>query len=234
MKSMNFAKRVCEVKDENLNDFIQTCLIESEAESFGSRYLLNHPFFELQELPILWFKRPFVDKVIRSPQSHSLLELLYYWRLNGGDFEKICAISGNMSSTILSFPMVLTPNTDIETIVSSQNRNICYSDDPYVIPLEKLSETLNALHMNVENAKILRKKYQDEWKIEIRWTSTNISRIIKNGNLQRKLKLLEKESDFEYQYYRNVLFSKLLDKYPHSLEAISKEARRDIPPVQSI
>jgi TBC domain-containing protein kinase-like protein len=46
-----------------------------------------------------------------------------------------------------------------------------------------------------------------------------------------KLPLAIKENDVEYQFHRTILFSRLLEGYPHSRERIISEATIDICPL---
>ena len=47
-----------------------------------------------------------------------------------------------------------------------------------------------------------------------------------------KLPLAIKENDVEYQFHRVVMYSRLLESYPHSQALIQKEASTDISPLR--
>lgn len=49
-------------------------------------------------------------------------------------------------------------------------------------------------------------------------------------NAASQLPLIIRERDTEYQFYRLVLFDRLLQAYPLTQEAIIEEAHKDIPP----
>lgn len=49
-------------------------------------------------------------------------------------------------------------------------------------------------------------------------------------NAASQLPLIIRERDTEYQFYRLILFDRLLQAYPLTQEAIIEEAHKDIPP----
>jgi TBC domain-containing protein kinase-like protein len=217
-----------------LRDFILDCLNPDHKNRPQIQGLLLHPFLEDVVFPELWKKSPFIapkqDLSLETfmPTHGQLLEL---WKLLGNDLEKECKSSSNKPA-IFTIPTVVKTSDEVQQLVSQLQGRPPFDDQLKQINLEPVFDRIHLIKTDSKMFDSILATYNDEWKRQIEWKLENIEAIWENYALKpSQLYAVEKERDFNYQFARWYQFAELLQRFPHSLALIRKEASVDIPPI---
>ncbi|XP_065188114.1 TBC domain-containing protein kinase-like protein isoform X1 [Sycon ciliatum] len=141
-------------------------------------------------------------------------EVLYWWRLAGGDLDQELRKCG----LIRSQPPVtgLPSGVLVDGVTFGQAQGSVYRFDDTVVPLPLISLRERVKQLGPECFYPL---------LEKEGTSEG-----QPTEAQAQLPLAIRERDLDYQIQRLVYFQRLLEGYPYSRDRLSKAAQHDIPP----
>ncbi|XP_028047204.1 TBC domain-containing protein kinase-like protein isoform X2 [Monomorium pharaonis] len=199
--------------------------LPKELKEFVDSCLQIHPTKrktpeELLELPI------FADHLMRNVQEkeenlyknvivRKMDELYYLWQLAGGDI----TVDLKKQSLIRSRPPILT----IPNLVILLGHMFGQRDTASLLDVRVVKVPMETLRQRLAHIPYI---------ANYPWL-TNQMRVQAQEDLMNaasQLPLIIRERDTEYQFYRLVLFDRLLQAYPLTQEAIIEEAHKDIPP----
>ncbi|XP_020294246.1 TBC domain-containing protein kinase-like protein [Pseudomyrmex gracilis] len=197
---------------KELKEFVDSCLQIHPAKRKTPEQLLKLPIFAE------YLKRNAQDKeanLYKNVIVRKMDELYYLWQLAGGDI----TIDLKKQGLIRSRPPILSiPNLVILLGQMFGQRDTASLLDVRVVkvPLETLRQRLAHIPF-IANYPWL----TNQMRVQAQEDLTNTA---------SQLPLIIRERDTEYQFYRLVLFDRLLQAYPLTQEAIIDEAHKDIPP----
>ncbi|XP_071848772.1 TBC domain-containing protein kinase-like protein [Apostichopus japonicus] len=153
--------------------------------------------------------------------ERSLKEVYYLWGLAGGDLENELRKHGFLqrSPPICSLPNLVTEYGDILGL--ERDRSSLYDDTVITLSLDQLRKRLE--HIPPE----------DYYPLIEGEEMQQMSQSQSSNDLKElsQLPLVIREKDIDYQLHRIVLFDRLLKGYPHTIQRIKVETRRDMPPL---
>ncbi|KAL7287733.1 hypothetical protein TKK_0018118 [Trichogramma kaykai] len=197
---------------EDVRAFVNDCLQIYPSQRKTPETLLELPIF--QE----FLKKDDQDRensLYENVIQRKMDELYYLWQLAGGDM----TIELKRQGLIRSRPPILTiPNLVILLGQMFGRRDIAGLLDLRVVKvsLELLSQRLSHIPYVANYPRLSNHTYAQEPN-DLTDTASQLPLIIR-------------ERDTEYQFYRIVLFNRLLQIYPITKDAIKREAHKDIPP----
>ncbi|XP_034942372.1 TBC domain-containing protein kinase-like protein [Chelonus insularis] len=197
---------------DEIKEFIDACLKIKPSERYTSDQLLNLPLFQehLKQDEINRNEDMYKNIIVRKMD-----EYYYLWQLAGGDM----TIELKKQGLIRSRPPILSiPNLVILLGQMFGRRDAARLLDLRVIkvPLDTLKQRLAHIPYVANCPRLTNKmhvKAQDDL-----------------TEMAAQLPLIIRERDTEYQFYRVILFDRLLQTYPITRKAIIREAHKDIPP----
>ncbi|KAG8040190.1 hypothetical protein G9C98_000760 [Cotesia typhae] len=195
---------------QELKEFVAKALEVDPSKRLSAMELLDLPIFNEFRSGEFKDQDEFLDVVTRKMD-----DLYYLWQLAGGDMTGELKKQGLIRSRP---PILSIPNLIILLGQMFGRRDTAGLLDLRVIkvPLETLKQRLSHVPYIANSPKLSTEAdfyFQDEL-----------------TNATTKLPLIIRERDTEYQFYRLVLFERLLQAYPVSRSAILREAHKDIPP----
>ncbi|XP_055913652.1 TBC domain-containing protein kinase-like protein [Eupeodes corollae] len=158
---------------------------------------------------------------VKIPEKPKLLllrcpldQIYYLWQLAGGDVQSELKSEGLIRSEapILGLPRVVCLSGAIVGPQRSQSHLM--EDRVVILKLNNLIERLKGIPAMAYYPLIHSPKF-----------------VFNYGSGMEQLPLIIRERDTEYQFYRVMLFSRLLKGYPFTADLIEKEAAVDIPPL---
>lgn len=205
----------CFEKYDNLNsdvrELIERCLSTSISSRPMPNDIINNKLFQ-ENIETYAYKAPPKPEqlLLRCP----LKQVYYLWQLAGGDVQTELKKEGLIRSEapILSMPKIVCLNGKIGGSKRSQSH---LADNRIVIlRLNNLVERLRKVPSMAYFPLIHSPKF-----------------AVHYGAGMEQLPLVIRERDTEYQFYRVMLFSRMLKGYPFTRDMIIKEAQIDIPPL---
>jgi TBC domain-containing protein kinase-like protein len=250
LMEMEKHKTAVEPMPSELGSFLEACLSPLPSQRPSPADLLSHPFItdmantqtkkngltfsflpspfkQLRRCQGLDFDLPTHTHNTHTPhQQHiitddhlaerRLCEVYYLWSLAGGDVETELRKRGLISSTppICSLPCLVT--TDREGYGTGNNRVSLYDNTVLPLSLDQLQKRLEG--MSTADYYPLIESSDEMEPLHERHESSSLPLAIK-------------EKDIEYQFHRMVMFTRLLESYPHSQPRIVMEAVVDVCPL---
>lgn len=201
--------------DADLKSLLESCLsISSQNRSSADDILKSALFDRFDEA--IQFNLIEKSVVEMSPIERLELRQVYYlWQLTGGDVQAELKKEGLIRSEapILTIPrLVLLQNVKSHPVHKSQSSLF---DHRIVI--------LNTNNLNDRLSLIPKRAF---------YPLLHCPRLPNNFGIEmQSLPLVIRERNIEYQFYRIVLFSRLLKAYPFTRDMIVEQAMIDIPPL---
>ncbi|XP_057318808.1 TBC domain-containing protein kinase-like protein [Microplitis mediator] len=195
---------------QDLRQFVEAALEVNPSKRLGAKELLNLPLFKDLRSGDAADDDEFIDVVTRKMDDY-----YYLWQLAGGDM----TVELKKQGLIRSRPPILSiPNLIILLGQMFGRRDTAGLLDLRVVkvPLDTLKQRLYHVPYIANCPKLMT---EADLKLQDELTSST-----------SKLPLIIRERDTEYQFYRLVLYERLLQGYPVTRTAILREAHKDIPP----
>lgn len=208
----NNCYHVYEALPVKVKEFIDCCLQIHPSKRKTPEELLQLPIF--QEFFFETQKKK-EESIYKNVIVRKMDELYYLWQLAGGDI----TIELKKQGLIRSRPPILSiPNLVILLGQMFGRRDTAGLLDLRVVkvPLDTLRQRLSHIPY-IENYPWLSSRMRLEEQQDTRDAACQLPLIIR-------------ERDTEYQFYRIVLYDRLLQVYPITEKAIIEEAHKDIPP----
>lgn len=198
---------------DNIKELIDNCLQIKPSKRKTAEELLNLSIFqELRDNDRQKNEESNNKKII----SRKMDELYYLWHLAGGDM----TVELKKQGLIRSRPPILSiPNLVILLGQMFGRRDTAGLLDLRVVKvqLDTLKSRLSHIPYIANCPRLTNQMYAKE---QDYLTENSV-----------ELPLIIRERDTEYQFYRIVLFNRLLQIYPITRQAIIREAHKDIPPL---
>ncbi|XP_023288549.1 TBC domain-containing protein kinase-like protein [Orussus abietinus] len=197
---------------QDIKDFVNACLQIHPSKRSTVDELLQLPLFEnflkkdAKEKEANLYKHVIVRKMD---------ELYYLWQLAGGDI----TIELKKQGLIRSRPPILS----IPNLVILLGQMFGRRDTAGLLDLRVVKVSLDTLKQRLSHIPYIANYPRLTNQMEVH-PQDDIN------NAASKLPLIIRERDTEYQFYRIVLYDRLLQVYPISRKAIIREAHKDIPP----
>ncbi|XP_011298029.1 TBC domain-containing protein kinase-like protein [Fopius arisanus] len=210
--------RECDRYDEfkqlpqDVRDFVDSCLQVRSSQRKSARELLKLQLFDSFTLRDV---KNLEEGIYKNIIVRNMEELYYLWQLAGGDM----TVELKKNGLIRSRPPILSiPNLIILLGQMFGRRDTACLLDLRVIkvPLDILRQRLSHIPY-IANCPRLTSQMHVKAQDDLTETSSQLPLVIR-------------ERDTEYQFYRIVLFDRLLKIYPITRTAIIREAHKDIPP----
>lgn len=201
--------------DEELKSLLISCLSFSSRDRPTSEEVLRHSIFQTNRNTFAYkiHKKAIIEML--PLERLDIQQIFYLWQLAGGDVYSELKKEGLIRSEapILTIPrLVMLQSGKSVPIYKSQSSLF---DQRFVL--------LNMKNLSERLAKIPKRAF---------YPLLHCPRLPYDfGTDMRTLPLLIRERNIEYQFYRIVLFARLLKGYPYTREMIIEEARIDIPPL---
>lgn len=197
--------------DKDLRVLVEKCLSVAVQNRPLPDELVNDNVFKsnLELCTVKSLEKPKL-LLLRCP----LDQIYYLWQLAGGDVQSELKSEGLIRSEapILAIPRVVCLNGAI--IGPKRSQSYLMDDRVVVLKLNNLIERLKGIPTLAYYPLIHSPKF-----------------VFNYGCGMEQLPLIIRERDTEYQFYRVMLFSRLLKGYPFTGDLIEKEAAIDIPPL---
>ncbi|XP_068987883.1 TBC domain-containing protein kinase-like protein isoform X2 [Bombus flavifrons] len=197
---------------DKVKDFVDCCLQIHPLERKVPEELLKLPIFE--EF-LLQNEKEKEKNLYKNVIVRKMDELYYLWQLAGGDI----TVELKKQGFIRSRPPILS----IPNLVILLGQMFGRRDTAGLLDLRVVKVPLDTLHQRLSHIPYI---------ANYPWL-TNQMRVQSQEDLidaASQLPLIIRERDTEYQFYRIVLYDRLLQVYPITREAIIEEAHKDIPP----
>ncbi|XP_043516498.1 TBC domain-containing protein kinase-like protein isoform X2 [Frieseomelitta varia] len=197
---------------DKVKEFVDCCLQIHPLKRKIPEELLKLPIFEkflLQNEKEIE-KNLYMNVIVRKMD-----ELYYLWQLAGGDI----TVELKKQGLIRSRPPILS----IPNLVILLGQMFGRRDTAGLFDLRVVKIPLDTLHQRLSHIPYI---------ANYPWL-TDQMRVQSQEELidaASQLPLIIRERDTEYQFYRIVLYDRLLQVYPITREAIIEEAHKDIPP----
>ncbi|XP_043483244.1 TBC domain-containing protein kinase-like protein isoform X1 [Leptopilina heterotoma] len=200
---------------ENVKEFIDNCLQIRPSQRKIPEELLQLPLFE----SLVKLDKNVEDSDENNSQdkiiTRKMEELYYLWQLAGGDI----TVELKKQGLIRSRPPILS----IPNLVILLGHMFGRRDTAGLLDLRVVKVPLDTLRQRLSHIQFI----------------ANYPRLTNQMHVQAQddltdsasqLPLIIRERDTEYQFYRLVLYDRLLQIYPITRNAIIREAHKDIPP----
>ncbi|XP_063979758.1 TBC domain-containing protein kinase-like protein isoform X2 [Diachasmimorpha longicaudata] len=197
---------------EDVRDFVDYCLQIHPSRRKSPKELLKLPLFGRFTQND---RKKHEESVYKNIIVRNMEELYYLWRLAGGDM----TVELKKNGLIRSRPPILSiPNLIILLgQIFGRRDTACLLDLRVIkVPLDTLRQRLSHIPY-IANCPRLTSEMHVKAQDDLTETSSQLPLVIR-------------ERDTEYQFYRIVLFDRLLKIYPITRIAIIREAHKDIPP----
>ncbi|XP_050428311.1 TBC domain-containing protein kinase-like protein [Adelges cooleyi] len=191
-----------------LKDFLSKCICIDVTKRMRPKELCTHQVFSLFGSSKILKNKCYSCK--HPLRKMDLAQIYYLWKLAGGDVEWALKKKGLMrnESSVLLLPRLITLEGTFYGIARNQS---CLMDLQVVeLSLDLLANRLQ--HLQITDYDPLLEESKER------------------SDVTNKLPLVIREKDTEYQFHRVVLFDRLLSAYPHELDRLLTEAKKDIPP----
>ncbi|KAL2739539.1 TBC domain-containing protein kinase-like protein [Vespula maculifrons] len=213
---------IYEELSSEIKEFVDSCLQVHSSKRKTPEELLQLPLFidllmqNEQEKEESQYKNVIVRK---------MNELYYLWQLAGGDITVELKKQGLIRSRppILSIPKNTTKCMFTYSLVILLGQIFGRRDTAGLLDLRVVKVPLDTLHQRLSHI---------PYTANYPWLTPEM-RVHAQEDLTSaasQLPLVIRERDTEYQFYRLVLYDRLLQIFPLTREAIIKEAHKDIPP----
>ncbi|XP_046747727.1 TBC domain-containing protein kinase-like protein [Diprion similis] len=197
----------------DVKDFIDSCLQIYPSKRKTPEELIQHTLFEE------FLKKDLISKeqkIYNSVTARKMDELYYLWQLTGGDITMELKKQGLIRSRP---PILSVPNLVVLLGQIFGRRDMAGLLDLRVVkvPLDTLRQRLCHIPFTANYPRLM--------------NGTHIQAQDDLTLAASQLPLIIRERDTEYQFYRIVLYERLLQGYPITRDAIIREAHKDIPPL---
>lgn len=197
---------------DKVQEFVDCCLQIHPLKRKIPEELLKLPIFEKF---LLQNEKEIEKNLYRNIIVRKMDELYYLWQLAGGDI----TVELKKQGLIRSRPPILS----IPNLVILLGQMFGRRDTAGLFDLRVVKIPLDTLHQRLSHIPYI---------ANYPWL-TDQMRVQSQEELidaASQLPLIIRERDTEYQFYRIVLYDRLLQVYPITREAIIEEAHKDIPP----
>nr|XP_031836748.1 TBC domain-containing protein kinase-like protein isoform X2 [Nomia melanderi]XP_031836749.1 TBC domain-containing protein kinase-like protein isoform X2 [Nomia melanderi] len=207
----NYYNSYMELPDK-VKEFVDCCLQIHPSKRKIPEELLKLPIFK--EL-LLKSKKEEQENLYKNVIVRKMDELYYLWQLAGGDI----TVELKKQGLIRSRPPILS----IPNLVILLGQMFGHRDTAGLLDLRVIKVPLDTLRQRLSHIPYI---------ANYPWL-TNEMHVQSQEDLidaASQLPLIIRERDTEYQFYRIILYNRLLQVYPITREAIIEEAHKDIPP----
>ncbi|KOX67936.1 TBC domain-containing protein kinase-like protein [Melipona quadrifasciata] len=197
---------------DKVKEFVDCCLQIHPLKRKIPEELLKLPIFEKF---LLQNEKEIEKNLYRNIIVRKMDELYYLWQLAGGDI----TVELKKQGLIRSRPPILS----IPNLVILLGQMFGRRDTAGLFDLRVVKIPLDTLHQRLSHIPYI---------ANYPWL-TDQMRVQSQEELidaASQLPLIIRERDTEYQFYRIVLYDRLLQVYPITRKAIIEEAHKDIPP----
>ena len=200
--------------DNEMKSLLEACLSIHSKDRPTAEEILKKGFWEKFE-ELLQFKTTEKSIIELSPIERLELRQVYYlWQLTGGDVQAELKKEGLIRSEapILTIPRLVLLNGKSTPVHKSQST--LFDHRIVILNTNNLSERL---------LRVPKRAF---------YPLLHCPRLPYNfGTEMQSLPLVIRERNIEYQFYRIVLFERLLKAFPFTQEFIVEQAKIDIPPL---
>lgn len=212
LDSFNFYEEM----QSDLKDFIQCCLNIDPQKRPTADQLLRHSLFNDISFLLLDHRAKKYSGLYHPLNNWKLSELYHLWQLAGGDVQGELKKNGLIrnKSPILSIPKLIL----LEGMTFGNVK-----DESLMLDLRVVQLPLDALVSRLKRLPV------DSY-YPLLETQSSIIKCREVMEDARRLPLIIRELDTEYQFHRIVLFKRLLQCYPYKKDVLYNEAFDDIPP----
>lgn len=200
---------------ENAKEFVDNCLKIRPSQRKIPEELLQMPLFE----SLVKLDKNFEDSDENNSENkiitRKMEELYYLWQLAGGDI----TVELKKQGLIRSRPPILS----IPNLVILLGHMFGRRDTAGLLDLRVVKVPLDTLRQRLSHIQFIANypRLTNQMHVQAQDDLTDSS---------SQLPLIIRERDTEYQFYRLVLYDRLLQIYPITRNAIIREAHKDIPP----
>ncbi|XP_076656002.1 TBC domain-containing protein kinase-like protein [Halictus rubicundus] len=197
---------------DKVKEFIDSCLQIHPSKRKIPEELLELPIFE--EF-LINNEKETQENLYKNVIVRKMDELYYLWQLAGGDI----TLELKKQGLIRSRPPILS----IPNLVILLGQMFGHKDTASLLDMRVIKVSLDTLRQRLSHIPYI---------ANYPWL-TNEMRVQSQEDLTdaaSQLPLIIRERDTEYQFYRIILYNRLLQVYPITREAIIEEAHKDIPP----
>lgn len=202
-----------ESMDDELKTLLSACLSFSSSERPTSAEILQNSIFESNRNLFAFKIHKKAITELNPLERLEITQIFYLWQLAGGDAQSELKKEGLIRSEapILTIPgLVMLQNG--KTIPIHKSQSSLFDQRFVLLNMKNLSERLSSIPKRAF------------------YPLLHCPRLPYNfGTDMRTLPLVIRERNIEYQFYRVVLFARLLKGYPYTRDLIIEEAKIDIP-----
>lgn len=201
--------------DKDLKDLLESCLTIASRNRPTGEEILKSKVFDKYSEAIQYTTKPKSVTELSPIERLELHQVYYLWQLTGGDVQAELKKEGLIRSEapILTIPrLVLLQNGKSHPVHKSQSS--LFDHRIVILNTNNLCERLSL---------VPRRAF---------YPLLHCPRLPNNfGTEMQSLPLVIRERNIEYQFYRIVLFERMLKGYPFTRDLIVEQANIDIPPL---
>lgn len=199
-----------EAMNKGLRAMVESCLRINPRDRPTLRVLLANEIFNERRAEIAFRREDSKNPLLKCP----LEQIYYWWQLAGGDVQTELKKEGLIRSEapILLMPKIVFLNG--VTIGPPKSQSFLFDNRLVSLRLTNLIERLKSIEPTAYYPLLYSPKFPPCF-----------------NSAMETLPLVIRERDTEYQFYRTILFLRLLKAYPYTRDKILEEAEKDIPPL---
>lgn len=201
--------------DEELKTLLISCLQFSSRDRPTSEQVLKHPIFQSNRNTFAYKVHKKAITEMSPLERLDITQIFYLWQLAGGCVYSELKKEGLIRSEapILTIPRLVMLQSG-KSIPIFKSQSSLFDQRFVLLNMKNLSERLTSIPKRAF------------------YPLLHCPRLPYNfGTDMRTLPLLIRERNIEYQFYRIVLFARLLKGYPYTRDLLVEEAKVDIPPL---
>ncbi|KAL7028019.1 hypothetical protein ACKWTF_005693 [Chironomus riparius] len=200
--------------NSDFKDLLESCLAVESKNRPTCHEILNSSIFIHHQESIAFKVHKKGIRELAPMERLEISQIYYLWQLTGGDVHSELKKEGLIRSEapILTVPRLVLLQSS-KSMPNYKSQSSLFDQRVVILNTKNLSDRL---------ALIPKRAF---------YPLLHCPRLPYNfGAEMRNLPLVIRERNIEYQFYRVVLFSRLLKGYPYTRDLIIEEAKKDIPP----
>lgn len=201
--------------DEELKSLLESCLAFSSKDRPTSNEILQNSVFDTNRNFLAYKVHKKAITEMSPLERIDISQIFYLWQLTGGDAQSELKNEGLIRSEapVLTIPrLVMLQNGKSIPIHKSQSS--LFDQRFVLLNMKNLCERLSSIPKRAFYPLLHCPRLPYDFGVDM-----------------RALPLVIRERNIEYQFYRIVLFARLLKGYPYTRDLIVEEAKIDIPPL---
>lgn len=201
--------------ENDIKNLLESCLSTNSSRRPSAKDIMNHRVFQQIFETVKFDVEPKLLTKMTPTERLDLSQVYYLWQLAGGDVQSELKKEGLIRSEapILTIPrLVLLQNGKAHPIHKSQS--LLFDNRIIILNTSNLVERLEIIPKCAFYPLLHCPQLPNTYGLEL-----------------QSLPLVIRERNIEYQFYRIILFERMLKAYPFTRDLIVEQAKIDIPPL---